>query len=44
MNPLPKYVWFQLGISNDEAARMLEEKGIEVIQDECIMVEHSKYM
>jgi len=44
MNPPPKYVWFQLGISNDEAARMLEEKGIEVIQDECIMVEHSKYM
>lgn len=44
MNPQPKYVWFQLGIVNDEAARMLEEKGIKVIQDECIMVEHSKYM
>jgi predicted CoA-binding protein len=44
MNPLPKYVWFQLGIINDEAAAMLEEKGIKVIQDECIMVEHSKYM
>jgi predicted CoA-binding protein len=44
MNPLPKYVWFQLGIVNDEAARMLEEKGIKVIQDECIMVEHTKYM
>lgn len=44
MNPLPKYVWFQLGIVNDEAAQLLEEKGIKVIQDECIMVEHSKYM
>jgi predicted CoA-binding protein len=44
MNPLPKYVWFQLGIINDDAAAMLEEKGIKVIQDECIMVEHSKYM
>lgn len=44
MNPLPKYVWFQLGIVNDEAARLLEEKGLKVIQDECIMVEHSKYM
>jgi len=44
MNPQPKYVWFQLGIVNDEAARMLEEKGIKVIQDVCIMVEHSKYM
>jgi hypothetical protein len=44
MNPLPKYVWFQLGITNNEAAAMLEEKGIKVIQDECIMVEYSKYM
>lgn len=44
MNPLPKYVWFQLGIVNDEAVRILEEKGIKVIQDKCIMVEHTKYM
>ncbi len=43
MKPLPKYVWFQLGIVNNEAAKMLEDKGIKVIQDECIMVEHSRY-
>jgi len=42
MNPLPKYVWFQLGIYNDEAAKMLEEKGIMVVQNRCIMVEHTK--
>lgn len=41
MNPLPKYVWFQLGIYNDEAAKMLEDKGIKVIQSRCIMVEHA---
>lgn len=41
MNPLPKYVWFQLGIYNDKAARMLEEKGIKVVQNRCIMVEHA---
>lgn len=41
MNQLPKYVWFQLGIYNDEAAKMLEEKGIKVIQNRCIMVEHA---
>ncbi len=41
MNPLPKYVWFQQGIYNDEAANMLEEKGIKVIQSRCIMVEHA---
>ena len=44
MKPLPKYVWFQLGIVNDEAVSMLEEKGLQVIQDECIMIEHTKYM
>ncbi len=41
MKRLPKYVWFQLGIYNDEAAKMLEEKGIQVIQNRCIMVEHA---
>lgn len=41
MNPLPKYVWFQLGIYNDTAAKMLEEKGIKVVQNRCIMVEHA---
>lgn len=36
----PRAVWFQSGIRNDEAARTLEQAGIEVIQDRCIMVEH----
>lgn len=38
----PKYVWFQLGIRNDEAARRLAEAGIAVIQDKCTMVEHRR--
>ncbi len=42
MNPLPKYVWFQLGIYNDIAARELEKHGIIVVQNRCIMVEHSR--
>ena len=40
---LPKYAWFQLGIYNDEAAKMLEEKGISVVQNRCIMVEHARF-
>jgi predicted CoA-binding protein len=40
MDTLPKYVWFQLGINNDEAAKMMADKGIKVIQNRCIMVEH----
>lgn len=42
MNPLPKYVWFQLGIRNDKAAGMLEKAGIKVVQNRCIMVEHRR--
>lgn len=38
----PKYVWFQLGIRNEDAARRLAEAGIGVIQDKCTMVEHRR--
>lgn len=41
MNLLPAYVWFQLGIYNDEAAGELEKNGIKVVQSRCIMVEHA---
>ena len=40
MNPLPKYVWFQLGIENDIAAKELEKEGIKVVQNACMLVEH----
>ena len=35
----PKFVWFQLGIRNDAAAKQLAEAGIKVVQDRCLMVE-----
>jgi predicted CoA-binding protein len=38
----PKYVWFQLGIRNDEAAKRLAEAGIKVVQDRCLMVEEGR--
>jgi predicted CoA-binding protein len=38
----PKSVWFQLGIRNDEAAQMLAEAGIKVVQDRCLMVEEAR--
>ena len=40
MKPLPKYVWFQLGIENEEAGEELEKAGIKVIQNACMYVEH----
>ena len=38
----PKYVWFQLGIRNDDAAQKLAEAGIKVVQDRCLMVEERR--
>ncbi len=38
----PKFVWFQSGIRNEEAARQFAEAGIQVVQDRCLMVEHGR--
>lgn len=38
----PRVVWFQLGIENDEAATMLSDAGIDVVQDRCMMPEHRR--
>ncbi|MDT5296108.1 MAG: uncharacterized protein QOJ76_2988 [Acidobacteriota bacterium] len=36
----PKSVWFQSGIRNDRVAEELARRGIKVVQDRCLMVEH----
>lgn len=38
----PRAVWLQLGIRDDAFSKRLEEAGIEVVQDRCIMVEHRR--
>ncbi len=35
-----KAIWMQLGISNDEAAAMAREAGLDVVMNHCMMVEH----
>jgi uncharacterized protein len=42
MSPLPKVVWLQLGIRNDEVARRLEAAGILVIQNRCTLADHQR--
>lgn len=37
----PKVLWLQLGIRNDEAVKPVKDRGIVVIQDQCIKIEHS---
>lgn len=38
----PAVVWLQKGIRNDAAAERLARAGIEVVQDQCLMVEHRR--
>jgi len=38
----PKFVWMQSGIRNEEVAEKLAQAGIKVVQDRCLMVEHSR--
>ena len=35
-------VWTQLGISDDEAAKRVEESGRKMVQDKCMKVEHQR--
>lgn len=35
----PRSVWLQLGIRDDAFAKRLEDAGISVVQDRCLMVE-----
>ncbi|WP_108820349.1 CoA-binding protein [Pseudovibrio sp. Alg231-02] len=36
---LPKAIWLQLGVRNDEAAARAEDKGIKVVMDRCPKIE-----
>lgn len=38
----PRVFWMQLGIENTYAASILNKKGIDVVMNLCIMVEHSR--
>jgi len=39
----PRVVWLQTGISHDEFAEALLAAGIDVVQDQCLMVEHRRW-
>ncbi len=39
-----KVLWMQLGIRNDEAARIATDAGLDVVQNRCVKIEHARIM
>ncbi|TCS83775.1 CoA-binding protein [Tepidibacillus fermentans] len=37
-----KAIWFQLEVVNEEAANFASEKGLKVVMDKCIKIEHKR--
>lgn len=42
LDPLPKVLWMQLGVRNDEAAARAEAAGIKVVMNRCPKIEYGK--
>ena len=39
-----KVLWMQLGIRNDEAARIATQGGLDVVMDRCVKIEHARIL
>jgi predicted CoA-binding protein len=42
LDPLPKAIWMQLSVRNDEAAARAEAKGIKVVMNRCPKIEYGR--
>ena len=42
LDPLPKVIWMQLSVRNDEAAALAEAKGLTVIMNRCPKIEYGR--
>lgn len=36
-------LWIQLGLWNEEAARIAQEGGLDVVMDRCVKIEHARF-
>jgi predicted CoA-binding protein len=39
-----KVLWMQLGIRNEEAARIASDAGLDVVMNRCVKIEHARLM
>ncbi len=42
LNPRPQVIWMQLGVRDDEAARVAEAAGLKVVMDRCPKIEYGR--
>src|SRR5262245_34310228 len=42
LKPRPQVIWMQLGIRNDEAARLAEANGLKVVMNRCPKIEYGR--
>ena len=42
MRPVPRVLWMQLGVRNDEAAARAEAQGIKVVMNRCPKIEYGR--
>jgi uncharacterized protein len=42
LEPRPRVIWMQLGIRNEEAARLAEINGLKVVMDRCPKIEYGR--
>ena len=42
LTPRPQVIWMQLGVRDDEAARLAEEHGLKVVMNRCPKIEYGR--
>jgi uncharacterized protein len=42
LQPRPQVIWMQLGVRNDEAARLAQESGLKVVMNRCPKIEYGR--
>jgi uncharacterized protein len=42
LTPRPQVIWMQLGVRNDEAAKLAEEAGLKVVMNRCPKIEYGR--
>jgi predicted CoA-binding protein len=42
LDPKPRVIWMQLGVRNDDAARLAEDAGLKVVMNRCPKIEYGR--